>query len=135
MLDNASAIMTQVDSSLRFLGFDLQDFIKNLDIQTVGLFTLVVVAGVFLFDFLGYGYSTYQGTTSAYSSYSRSLTTGAAKFWQNREILGFDPYLNEIRGGRSLDSVTGVLDAISSAWLKYEDPVITNRITRAVRYL
>jgi len=129
MLEDASALMTQMDGTLRLLGFDLQEFVKDLDIQSVGLFTLVVVAGVFLLDFLGYGYSAYQGTTSAYSSYSRSLTTGAAKAWQSRDELGVNPFLNGIRDGRSLDRVTEVLDAISNAWLQYEEPLVTNEIS------
>lgn len=92
----ASTLMYQVDQSLRTLGFDLKSLVKSFDIQTVGLLTLLVVAGIFLFDFFNYGYSSYYGDTSSYTSYGRSLVTTAAKVWDQRDHLGLNPY---VRGG------------------------------------
>ncbi|XP_071530500.1 uncharacterized protein [Panulirus ornatus] len=114
----ASSLMYQVDQSLRTLGFDLKSLVKSFDLQTVGLLTLLVVVGIFLFDFLNYGYSSYYGDTSTYTSYGRSLVTTAAKIWDQRDELGVNPY---VRGGRGLDSMTQILDSLADAVLKYEE--------------
>lgn len=93
----AATLMTKVDDSLRTLGFDLKGLVKSIDLQTVGLLTLIVVVGVFLFDFFNYGYQSYlAGDTSSYSSYGRSLVTNAARLWDQRGELGLNPY---VRGG------------------------------------
>ncbi|CAL4091427.1 unnamed protein product [Meganyctiphanes norvegica] len=121
-IETASTLMTKLDTGLKTVGFDLKDWVKNLDIQSVGLFTLVVVAAVFLFDFGSYYWSSYTGASGAYSSYGRSLATGAAKAWIHRDEFGLDNYIEDVRGGRSLDSVNNVLDSISRAILEFEDP-------------
>merc|ERR1712002_403457 len=121
-IETASTLMNTLDTGLRTVGFDLKDWVKNLDIQSVGLFTLVVVAAVFLFDFASYYFSSYTGKSAEYSTYGRSLATGAAKAWIHRDQFGFDNYIQDVRGGRSLDTVNNVLDSISRAILEYEDP-------------
>lgn len=88
--------MTQVDQTLRTFGFDLKGLVKAFDLQTVGLVTLVVVAAIILFDIIHYGYASYGGETSSYTSYGRSLATSAAKIWDQREQLGF---ASELRNG------------------------------------
>ncbi|KAG7156269.1 uncharacterized protein LOC121853794 [Homarus americanus] len=126
-LPAATAVMHQVDESLRTLGFDLKSLVKAFDLQTVGLLTLVVVVGIFLFDLLNYGYSSYQDDSSTYTSYGRSLVTTAARVWDHREQLGLNPY---VRGGRGLDSMTQILDSLADAVLKYED-LETNDVPQA----
>lgn len=88
--------MTQVDHTLRTFGFDLKGLVKAVDLQTVGLVTLVVVAAIIIFDIIHYGYASYAGATSSYTSYGRSLATSAAKVWDQREQLGF---ASELRNG------------------------------------
>lgn len=88
--------MTQVDQTLRTFGFDLKGLVKAFDLKTVGLLTLVVVGAIILFDIIHYGYASYAGNTSSYTSYGRSLATSAAKVWDQREQLGF---ASELRNG------------------------------------
>ncbi|XP_053634215.1 uncharacterized protein [Cherax quadricarinatus] len=115
---SAATIMQQVDQSLRTFGFDLKSLVKALDLQTIGILTLVVVLAIVLYDIISYNYSSYHGDLSSYSSYGRSLVTTAAKVWDQREELGLNPY---VRGGRGLDEMTRILDAVADAILKYED--------------
>ena len=82
-------IMTQVDQTLRTLGFDLTSLVKTFDLKTVGLLTVLVVAAIFLFDLVNYGYASYGSSSSSYTSYGRSLVTNAAKVWDQRGELGF----------------------------------------------
>lgn len=89
-------IMTQVDETLRTLGFDLKGLVKAFDLKTVGLLTLLVVAAIFLFDIINYGYASYAGSPSSYTSYGRSLVTNAAKVWDQRGQLGF---ASDLRSG------------------------------------
>lgn len=88
--------MTQVDQTLRTFGLDLKGLVKAFDLQTVGLVTLIVVAAIIIFDVISYGYASYAGTSSSYTSYGRSLVTSAAKVWDQREQLGF---ASELRSG------------------------------------
>lgn len=92
----ASTIMQKVDQNLRTFGFDLKSLVKGFDLQTFGILTVVVVLAIVLFDIFSYGYSSYHGDTSSYSSYGRSLVTSAARVWDEREKLGLNPY---VRGG------------------------------------
>lgn len=109
--------MTQVDQTLRTLGFDLTSLVKTFDIKTVGLLTLVVIGAIFLFDLLHYGYAGYAGTSSSYTSYGRSLVTSAAKVWDQRDQLGLP---SGLRNGRDLDAMTQILDSIADAIIKYD---------------
>ncbi|XP_050692918.1 uncharacterized protein LOC126983830 [Eriocheir sinensis] len=109
--------MTQVDQTLRTLGFDLKGLVKAFDLKTFGLVTLVVVAAIILFDIIHYGYASYAGETSSYTSYGRSLATSAAKIWDQREQHGF---ATELRNGRGLDSMTQILDSIADAIIMYD---------------
>ncbi|XP_045118561.1 uncharacterized protein LOC123508746 [Portunus trituberculatus] len=111
-------IMTQVDQTLRTLGFDLTSLVKTFDIKTVGLLTLVVIGAIFLFDLIHYGYAGYIGTSSSYTSYGRSLVTGAAKVWDQRDQLGL---ASGLRNGRDLDAMTQILDSIADAIIKYDE--------------
>ncbi|KAK3864237.1 hypothetical protein Pcinc_030057 [Petrolisthes cinctipes] len=113
----AETVIHTVDHGLRTLGYDLKSLVKAFDLQTVGLLTLVVIAGIFLFDLFSYGYSSYAGNTSTYASYGRSLVFNAAKIWDQRDELGVD---SSMRGSRNLDSVTQILDSLADAVLKYE---------------
>ncbi|XP_066977552.1 uncharacterized protein [Macrobrachium rosenbergii] len=115
---HVGTLMNKVDEQLRTAGYDLKSFIKSIDLHTVGFLTLLVVAAIFLFDLLNYGYSAYLGNTSSYSSYGRSLVTNAAKVWDQREQLGFNNVIT--RGSRGLDSMTQILDTLADAVLKYE---------------
>ncbi|XP_063840662.1 uncharacterized protein LOC135089220 [Scylla paramamosain] len=110
-------LMTQVDQTLRTLGFDLTSLVKSFDIKTVGLLTLVVIGAIFLFDLIHYGYASYAGSSSSYTSYGRSLVTSAAKVWDQRDQLGV---ASGLRNGRDLDAMTQILDSIADAIIKYD---------------
>ncbi|CAL4221212.1 unnamed protein product, partial [Meganyctiphanes norvegica] len=122
-----SPFVSQMDSALRtFAGFDLKQWISNLDIATVGIVMLVAALGFLLFDLIGYKFAPYSGNAAGYQPFGRNLLTGAAEAWQNRDNLGLDPYLSGVRG-RSLDinKVSHVLDAISTAVLEWESPILS----------
>ena len=97
-LQQADAIMTNVDSALRTVGYDLPSIIKNIDFKTVGLVTGAIILGLLIFDVLTQWLSSSfkDDDFSSYSSYGRSLAVGAAKVWDQRNEIGL---LDGVRGG------------------------------------
>ncbi|CAL4107013.1 unnamed protein product, partial [Meganyctiphanes norvegica] len=89
--------VSQMDSALRTFGFDLKQWISTLDIATVGMVMFVAAAGFILYDLIAYKLAGYTGNSANYHSYGRSLLTGAAEAWQNRDNLGLDPYFSGVR--------------------------------------
>ncbi|CAL4135886.1 unnamed protein product [Meganyctiphanes norvegica] len=118
MTSSALSLMSQADVSLRSLGFDLKQYFQSFDLQTVGVVVLVAALGLFLFNLLSYAYATYTGRSDGFRPYGRSLITGAARAWQDKDHWG----INDVRGGRGLDEVAGILDALSNAVLEWEEP-------------
>ncbi|CAL4125616.1 unnamed protein product [Meganyctiphanes norvegica] len=125
MASNTLFLMSQADASLRSLGFDVKQYFKNFDLQTVGVVVLVAALGLVLFNLLTYAYVAYTGRSDSFSPYGRSLVTGAARAWQDKDTWG----INDVRGGRGLDEVAEILDALSNAVLEWEQPtnVIKNK--------
>ncbi|XP_018019513.1 uncharacterized protein LOC108675968 [Hyalella azteca] len=118
-LHQADNIMTNVDSALRTVGYDLPSLIKSIDFKTIGLVTGAIILGLLLFDVISQWLGkSLDNDYSSYSSYGRSLAVGAAKVWDKKDEIGL---LEGVRGGRSLESVTKVLDSISDAVLKWEE--------------
>ncbi|KAG7156267.1 uncharacterized protein LOC121853888 [Homarus americanus] len=108
MAINALApVMYQLQESLRSV--DLKHWVSQLDFKTVGLLAVVVVGVVFLLDLF----------TKSYAPYGRSLLSTAAHAWDNKDQLGFT---GAIRGSRSLEPLSNVLDALAEAVVKWEEP-------------
>ncbi|CAL4066233.1 unnamed protein product, partial [Meganyctiphanes norvegica] len=86
----------------------------------------VAAFGILLFNLLGYKFAVLSGNAADYHPYGRSLLTGAAEAWQNRDNLDLEPYFSGVRG-RSLDidNVSRILDAISTAVLDWESPILS----------
>jgi len=88
-----------------------------------------VVLGVLLLDLIGYLFALVSGSRSSYQSVSRSLLRSAAGAWEERDsnILGewVAPYTS--RSGRSLDSVSRVLDGLARAVNKWEEQPSADR--------
>ncbi|XP_076069806.1 uncharacterized protein LOC143041685 [Oratosquilla oratoria] len=129
-----SDVMSQLDQNLRSYGVDMRElrhYIKYIDIQTLGVFAIMVIICIFIFDSLAYLFAYFKGTTSHYSSYGKSILASSAKVWPEiRNELAVDPYAR----GRSLDSVTPVLDAIHGAFLRWESAPENNQsLVRAAR--
>ncbi|CAL4142710.1 unnamed protein product, partial [Meganyctiphanes norvegica] len=126
-LSAITPFVSQMDSALRtFAGFDLKQWISTLDIATVGIVMLVAALGFLLFDLLGYKFASFKGNSADYHPYGRSLLTGAAEAWQNRDNLGLNPYFSGVRGRSSdVNNVSNILDAISNAVLEWESPILS----------
>ncbi|XP_071530502.1 uncharacterized protein [Panulirus ornatus] len=99
-------IMYQLQESLR--NVDLRYLVSTLDIQTIGVLSLVVVAVIFLLDLL----------TKSYAPFGRSLLSSAVHAWGISDQLGLN---DAVRGSRSLEPLTGVLDALAEAVMKWEE--------------
>nr|XP_045615362.1 uncharacterized protein LOC123768709 [Procambarus clarkii]XP_045615363.1 uncharacterized protein LOC123768709 [Procambarus clarkii] len=107
MAANALApFMYQLQESLN--NFDLKNWVSQLDFKTAGVLAVVVVGVLFLFNLFA----------KPSFPFRRSLLT-AANAWENRDQLGFGPAL---RGSRSLEPLTNVLDALAEAVKKWEVP-------------
>merc|ERR1739842_105346 len=120
-LDTAENFISQFESGLRTFGVDLKTWVGSLDLVTVGVTILLVSVGVLLFDLVTYFYAAYVGSAKDYQPFGRSLALGAAKVWDMRNEL-VNNYFDDVRGSRSLDGVTYVLDALAKAALEWEDP-------------
>ncbi|XP_069975996.1 uncharacterized protein [Penaeus vannamei] len=97
--------------------FDLKGLVNKLDIQTVGLVAVVAVAAVFLLDLF----------TKSYAPFGRSLVSSAAHAWDKADQWGLS---GSVRGSRSLEPVTKVLDALAEAvkkWEAQEEGVVRHR--------
>ncbi|XP_045615616.1 uncharacterized protein [Procambarus clarkii] len=117
MAANALApFMYQLQESLN--NFDLKNWVSQLDFKTAGVLAVVVVGALLLLNLFG----------KPFSPFGRSLLTSAANAWENRDQLGFGPAL---RGSRSLEPVTQVLDALAEAVRKWEEPEDSAVRTRA----
>ncbi|KAG7156268.1 uncharacterized protein LOC121853869 [Homarus americanus] len=100
-------VMYQLQES--FNNFDLKHWVSQLDFKTVGLLAVVVVGVIFFLDLF----------TKSYAPYGRSLLVSAAQTWDNRDQLGLN---DAVRGSRSLEPLSNVLDALAEAVLKWEEP-------------
>ncbi|XP_042204217.1 uncharacterized protein LOC121853898 [Homarus americanus] len=108
MAANALApAMYQLQESLRSV--DLAHWVSQLDFKTVGLLAVVVVGVVFLLDLF----------TKSYTPYGRSLLSSAAHAWDDKDQLGLK---DAVRGSRSLEPLSNVLDALAEAVMKWEEP-------------
>ncbi|XP_027229891.2 uncharacterized protein [Penaeus vannamei] len=97
--------------------FDLKGLVNKLDIQTVGLVAVVAVAAVFLLDLF----------TKSYAPFGRSLVSSAAHAWDRADQWGLS---GGVRGSRSLEPMTKVLDALAEAvkkWEAQEEGVVRHR--------
>ncbi|XP_068226370.1 uncharacterized protein [Palaemon carinicauda] len=100
--------LQQVDFRSLVDGFDLKSLVSGLDIKTFSWIALIVVALIFL----------YEWWTKSYGYDASSLAVSAADYWQgNRDQFTYDPY---VRGSRSLEPLTEVLDALANAVKKWE---------------
>lgn len=118
-LHHADSLMTNVDSALRTVGYDLPSLIKSVDLKTVGLVTGAVILGLLLFDVITQWFGgSYANDVSSYSTYGRSLAVSAAKVWDQKDELGL---LEGVRGGRSIEPMTKILDSLSEAILKWDE--------------
>lgn len=96
-LHHADNIMTNVDSALRTVGYDLPSLFKTIDIKTVGLVAGAIIIGLLLLDVIAQWFGgKYTDDVSSYSTYGRSLAVGAAKIWDQKDELGL---LKGVRGG------------------------------------
>ena len=73
---DATALMNQVDRTLKYFGSDLTSMVNNFDLKSVGIIAIVIVAGIFLFDLIGTGFGA--------PFLGRSLSSSAAQLWQDR---------------------------------------------------
>jgi len=121
-LATAENFISQFETGLRAFGLDLKTWVGSLDLVTVGVTILLASVGVLLFDLVTYFYAAYVGSAKDYQPFGRSLVLGAAKAWDTRNELDFNNYLNDVRGSRSLDGVTHILDALAKAALEWEEP-------------
>ncbi|XP_047491733.1 uncharacterized protein LOC125040967 isoform X2 [Penaeus chinensis] len=97
--------------------FDLKGLVNKLDFQTVGLVALVAVAAVFLLDLF----------TKSYAPFGRSLVSSAAHAWDYADQWGLS---ESVRGSRSLEPVTKVLDALAEGvkqWEAQEEGLVRHR--------
>ncbi|XP_045615614.1 uncharacterized protein [Procambarus clarkii] len=99
--------MYQLQEGLR--NVDLKHWVSQLDFKTAGVLALIVVGIVLLLNLV----------TKSYLPYGRSLLSSAAHAWDSRDQLGLGPAL---RGSRSLEPFTNVLDALAEAVKKWEEP-------------
>lgn len=87
-LHHADNIMTNMDSALRTVGYDLPSLIKSIDLKTIGLVTGAIVLGLLLFDVISQWFGgSYTDDVSSYSTYGRSLAVNAAKIWDKKDEL------------------------------------------------
>ncbi|KAK8404136.1 hypothetical protein O3P69_000297 [Scylla paramamosain] len=117
-LSTAAAASHHMERSLRTLGFDLTNMLKTLDLQTVGLLGLLILAGILLFDLFAkgsnYGHASYPGSlgSGTYASYGR-------KGLLDSSASGTSHLEPSARTSRSLESVTQILESLAEAAMKY----------------
>ncbi|XP_045118570.1 uncharacterized protein LOC123508752 [Portunus trituberculatus] len=114
----AAAASHQIERSLRTLGLDLSNTLRTLDLQTVGLLGLLILAAIILFDLFGkgsnYGHATYPGSVGGgtYASYGR-------KGLLDSSASGTSHLEPSARTSRSLESMAEILESVAEAALKY----------------
>ncbi|XP_042869186.1 uncharacterized protein LOC122251361 [Penaeus japonicus] len=106
--------LPNVDLKSFLSSFDPKALVKKLDLQTAGLVALVVVSVVFLVHLFA----------KSLAPFGKSLLSSAAHAWDSADQWG----LGAIRQSQSLAPVTKVLDAMTEAAKKWEEP------ESAVRY-
>lgn len=75
----AASATHHLDHSLRSLGLDLTNVLRNFDLHTVSLLGLLLLAGVLLFDVFTKGIRpSYSTPTTTYGSYGRTGIASAA---------------------------------------------------------
>ncbi|XP_076069320.1 uncharacterized protein LOC143041381 [Oratosquilla oratoria] len=118
-----TSLALQAERALSASGFDLTTYLKEVDLGAVGLLAILGVLVYFAIEGLiavipsYYADSTYY-EPSSYLSYGRSLLSASAKAWPEirKELASEDT-----RGGRSLEVLTPVLDALQAAYLRWEE--------------
>jgi len=122
-------LVSQSDRAARAFGWDPVAALSTVPFKTLGLVGVGVVLGVLLLDLILYLIASISGGRSSYQSLSRSLLGSAASAWEERDsnILGewIAPYTG--RSGRSLDSVSHVLDVLASAVHKWDEESASDR--------
>ncbi|XP_037792778.1 uncharacterized protein LOC119588143 [Penaeus monodon] len=94
--------------SVDLQSFDLKSLVDKADVKTVGLVALVAVAVVVLVNLF----------VKSVAPFGKGLLSSAAHAWDNADQWG----LNAIRDSQSMAPVTKVLDALSEAAKKWDEP-------------
>jgi len=123
-------LVSPSERAARAFGWDPISALSKVPFKTLGVVGVGVVLGVLLLDLIGYLFAMVSGSRSSYQSVSRSLLRSAAGAWEERDsnILGewVAPYTS--RSGRSLDSVSRVLDGLARAVNKWEEQPAIDRV-------